>query len=406
MSKRDDSLFAYRPQDSTERQLREMVDQATRLNGIGAISSAYTNAMMGFDHRFSGIPIPVNAESRGMVFFTRPRLNLSYDNIILDRTLTTLITRDENSLGRAIRVLLDPPSANQRSSRMRDGRPQDPIRSNLVDPYCPFIPILSNALLSLSGWPDTVVDLYNAQPGIARETWFHVDGPHRYFGEFPLTGSWRNLPGDPITNLFRIWIVYAANVYRGSMMPHPEAIIEREIDYQTRIYHFVLDPSRRYIQKTAVAAVAMPTSAGFAAAFNFSSDSVYQQDSMRQISLPFHCVGAEYNDPINLDEFNRLQAHFNPVMKKTADRNAHMVKLQPHEINAFNFYGYPRVNMVTLELEWWVFKKEYQALFGSPSPVAANASSKSYRDLEEELWNRTSRNQLPEIPFVPDNSIV
>jgi len=435
VANRKDGLIPYEPKDHNNRRIRELVDLASQLNGIGNLSQAYTNALMGFDHRFAGIPIPVNTESRGMVFFTRPRMNLSYDNLVSDRRMSALITRDEMSIGRAIRVLLDP-------RRDRDGPAGEniyeddgePIISRLVDSKSPFIPILSNTLISLSGWPDTMTEFFSSTAGIAKESYFYIDGPHRNFSEFTLTASFRNIPGDPITFLLQMWHTYATNVYRGSMIPYPEAVIEREIDYQTRIYHFVMDPSRRFIQKSAVACVAIPESAGIASAFNFSSDSVYSQESLRQISVPFHCAGVEYNDPINLDEFNRLQAHFNPELAKRSDRLSKYVKLNPDEISAFNYYGYPHINLTTNELEWWIPKKHYKLMKGEPlvarvdvgpavdvdtGEVLAGGSSSStiisdepdngpegYRAFEREIWDRQENIPVIEQQTLPTKEAV
>lgn len=357
MENKDSEWIALMRESEEEKKVRGLVDLTTRSTGYGPLSQAYTNALMGFDHRFSGIPIPVNAESRGMLFFTRPRLNLSYDNIAQDRTLGPMLSRNPKSIGRMIRVLLDPRGVKVGS--LNNPNDPDAVDSMLVDKRSPFIPMLSNALLSMSGWPDIMAEYFSSTPGIAKESWFLLDGPHRFYGEFDLTGSWRNLPGDPITSLFQMWITYALNVYRGSMVPYPEAIIEREIDYQTRIYHFILDPSRRFVQKVAAVGAAVPVSAGVAAAFNFSSDSVYAQESLRQVSMMFHCTGAEYNDPITIDEFNRLQAFYNPDLRTQTSRDSAMVKLEPHEISYFNWYGYPRIDPLTYEFQWWVYKSLY-----------------------------------------------
>lgn len=344
-----------------KQEIRDLIDLTSRYNGYGELSRAYTNTLMGFDHRFAGIPVPVNTDSRGMIFFTRPRMNLSYDNIMRDRTLMFMAGEDKNSLGRAIRSWLDPIASRGTYAAAGynedNGRPK--VESNLVDDRSPFIPVLSNALLSMGGWPDIVAEYFSSDQGIRKEQFFYYDGPRRYYGEYDLTCSWRNLPGDPITSLLQAWIMYGMNVLSGNMLPYPNAIVEREIDYNTRIYHFILDPSRRFIQKAAACGAAAPISAGIAAAFNFSSDQPYAQDNMRQISAPFHCVGVDYNDPIIFDEFNRLQAHYNPDMATINSRETYLVKVPYNELNLFNNYGYPYIDPLSLELQWWVYKPHY-----------------------------------------------
>lgn len=337
------------------------VDLATISNGYGAVSQAATDAMMGFDHRGAGIMTPMNADNQGMTFFTRPRLNLSYDNIAQDRVLSTMLTSNEKTYARAIRVLLDPVGARPGNTDV-DAARSGAVVSRVMDNKCAFIPILSNYLLSCSGWPDPVAEYFDSTPGVAKEVWSIIDGSNRYRGSFDLQMSWRNVAGDPITSLLLNWIIYALNVYDGTMVPYPEAIIENEIDYQTRVYRFILDPSRRFIQKVAAANACFPWSSGIGAAFNFSSDNVFNVDT-NQVSAPFHCIGVDYQDPILFHEFNRLVCHFNNDMFDGV-RDERLRKVRMNELTAMNRYGYPRVNDYTQELEWWVYPAEYNRVFG------------------------------------------
>src|SRR5690606_3923357 len=80
-----------------------IVVDAGQARPSGRISDIY----YGIDHRGVGSAFQKNTDSRGLVFFTRPGLNLSYDNIIMDRTLLPLLAEDSKSIYRAIRVMLD-----------------------------------------------------------------------------------------------------------------------------------------------------------------------------------------------------------------------------------------------------------------------------------------------------------
>lgn len=336
--------------------VKDDIDWLARNGGYGNLSEAVGNALYGINHRGAGNPIPYNTDNHGITFFTRPRLNLSYDNVSMDRVLTPLLTRDPYTYQRAVRVLLDPVGAAD---------PRDPVLSPLVDRRSPFIALLSNNLLSLNGWPDPIAEYYDSKPGPAKESWSMLDGVTKFFGTFDLQASFRSISGDPISLLLESWRRYGLNVYSGLMMPYPDSIIENEKDYETAIYRLTLDPSRRFIQKISRTIAIPPTSSGLGASFNFSSDLPFNQDTAQQLSIPFHCQGVEYNDPILFKEFNDISGFYNHDLLDTR-RTSKMTKLRREELIAFNYYGYPRINPLTQELEWWVYNDDYKRLNTSP----------------------------------------
>lgn len=345
------------------------VDRISRELGHGNLSSAVTNTFYGINHRGTGSPVPFNADQHGLTFFTKPRLNLSYDNVRVDRVLLPYMADDKKSPFRALRNYLDPDAA---LGRQVDGTTGDTIISDLVDPHNPFIALLTNNLISISGWPDVTVDTYTSKEGIQREAWSMIDGMARNYTVFPVTANLRNIVGDPITLLFHAWVTYGSNVKLGKMVPYPDSIIEREIDYQTRIYRFVLDPTRKYIRKFA-SSIGFPTASPLGAAFNYTSDTPYNRES-DQISIPFQCAGFDVMDPIILEEFNLIVEDFNPRMADGSRERFH-TKLEGVYLDLVNHRGYPHIDPVTLELEWWVTNEEYKLLTAEPE-IAARQPTK------------------------------
>jgi hypothetical protein len=341
--------------------VKSIVDQITRQSGYGQLGQAAGNALYGINHRGMGNPIPHNTDNHGLTFFTRPRLNLSYDNLAEDRTLTTLMDNTHNSYPTAIRVLLDPIGAGQ-SEPSGFLLPNDAtaiVKSALVDQFSPFMAILTNNLLSLSGWKDPTLPTFTSHEGIQQESWSMVDGIMRDFTTFDLNATFRNIAGDPITLLFNSWMRYASNVYQGIMMPYPDAIVENEIDYQTRIYRLVLDPSRQFVTKIAATGAAFPIANSLGSAFNYSTDTPFSTDN-QEISVPFRCMGADYNDPITIKEFNTIVQIFNIDMVNPTGKG--YVKLAKSELQFFNYYGYPLIDPTTFELQWWVQSDDYAAI--------------------------------------------
>jgi hypothetical protein len=144
------------------------------------------------------------------------------------------------------------------------------------------------------------------------------------------------------------------------MVPYPEFVVANEVDYQCRIWRLILDKSKRYVKKIGCAVAAYPISDAMGNAFNFSTEVPYS-DATDQISVPFRCLGVDYQDPILYTEFNLTVQYFNPAMAD-GRRESIYHKLTQVELDSFNFVGYPRIHPQTLELEWWVSREDYQEL--------------------------------------------
>ena len=367
--------------------MRRFLDITKMEGGFGKSSTALINVIRGMNHRGFGNLVPANTDEQGFTFFTKPNLNLSYDNVINSRRLHFLTDDKPNSMATAIRCMLSPmvgapvmPEEGWAYSYADDpmNDPTNKItdtirlpRSIIVDDRYPFIPLLSNTLLSLSGWPDFVLESFNSKEGLRKEVTSWVDSIGDIYSAFDLTANFHNLDGDPVTTLFAVWTEYAARVAEGSMDPYMNMIVEHEIDYQTRIYRFIMDPTRTYIRKIADCGAAYPTAVPNGAAFNYTSENIRIEDT-KEVSIRFNCVGARYNDPITIYNFNTLVGIFNSDMRDTKIREERMVKLDNKYKRLFNYRGYPRIDE-TNELEWWVPKHEFEAVVkaGTDYPVPA-----------------------------------
>lgn len=322
------------PQKSTD---VDSIDKTAKDSGFARPRSAITEIFHGIDHRDAGSSFQKNTDHQGLTLFTRPQLNLSYDNVLADRTLIPLLTSEPKSIYSAIRAMLDPRVGSA---------------STLIDPHMAFMPILTNTLINISGFPDVTLDTYTSPEGLRKESYSMVDSLADINNTYDLTATFANVKGDPITKLFHYWTRYSSNVYTGKMVPYPEKIIENEVDYQTRIWRIILDSTKRFVKSIGCANVCFPLAAPLGAAMNYSRETPFISEN-DQISIPFRCMGAEYDDPILYAEFNATVAAFNTGMW---DRASNYRKLSKQEIIAYNYEGYPWINMDTLELEWWVPK--------------------------------------------------
>jgi hypothetical protein len=228
-----------------------------------------------------------------------------------------------------------------------------------MDNRSAFIPILTNHMLSCSGWPDPYVDVHSSKQGVYREVHSMVDSTIDRFQAYDISATFRNMIGDPITEMMRVWILYMTRVFDGTMSPYPDFIAYNEIDYDCRIYRLVLDRSKRFVQKIACTGASFPKNTPLGQAFDFQSDKPVNQNN-DQITIQFQSNGYRYQDPMIVYDFNTVVGVFNPAMKES-NYQTDMVKLLPSELALFKDRGYPRINEDTMELGWYVSPTEYQS---------------------------------------------
>lgn len=325
--------------------IQEALDYTNRSIGNGSQSRAFQELMYGLDMMpGQGASLPKNTDTQGLVFFTRPTMNLSYDNLALDRRLSPLMTDDVATYPFMVRSLLDPFASKSR-------------RSPFVDSDNVFMPILSNTLLSMSGWPDVVGDVYTASEGAQKESWAMFDGSSHNRQAWDANMTFKNVQGDPITLLILTWIIYGTGVYQGDLLPYSQMMFQNRIDYQTGIYRLGLSSDGRYVTKIA-RTIGFPYAISLGAAFNYQADQFLNSEN-DTISVPFKCIGAEYQDPILVLEFNHAMNMVNPSMRAGSGR---VVKLDRLEHGLFRRLAYPKIDEETLELQWWVPKDVYDVV--------------------------------------------
>jgi hypothetical protein len=320
------------------------IDAAARAAGHGSVSSALANNYYGYN-KFSNRAafLPINRDVMGYTFFTRPILNLSYDNLLRKEKLYALATNNPDTIPGAIRSMFDAIGTVQRKSYSR-----------LFDNAQAFVPILGNTLESLTGFPDIVVDLFTAAPGARKETWQMIDGQSEFNEAYQLSASFGNVSGDPVTMILDLLQTYGSAVYLGEMVPYWDAIVNNYIDYTMRIYRVVLDQTYRYVTKIGAPYSAICNTNPIGAAFDYATTKDTPLiKANNQISCQWSCVGFRYNTMSLIQDFNSCVTMFNPQMKD-GNRTNFYRKLTPQEYAVYNFVGYPRIDLNTNEFEWWV----------------------------------------------------
>ena len=351
------SMFDFSLDDLTQYSTSLLGQGVGSNSAVGTISTAITDNLFGLNHRQTPLPVPHNRDHYGMTFFTRPQLNLQPENIRNSRKFFGLLTNNQASYQATIRALLDPRTAtgwggfNAKSAVF-------------TDPAQAFIPILSNHLVSISGWRDIVLPTYTSAEGAYKESWSIGDGITEDFSVFDINATFRNSLGDPISELFYYWVHYISSVFEGLLNPYPDFLLQNEIDYNTRIYRLVLDKTRTYVQRIYATGAAFPINVPIGAMGDYAIDKPYN-DANAEITIQFRCMGSIYNDEKLIYDFNSAVGIFNKKMRNITPSKAKgslgslpegsgMVKIRPELLSIFNNRGYPYINTYTYELEWYV----------------------------------------------------
>lgn len=335
---------------------------------LGPLASNLVNTVYGINHRQTQLALPFNKDAYGLTFFTRPRMNLTRDNVRMVRQMIPLLNSEPRSIQRIIRVLLDPLLA-------LGSDPTGRVYSPYVDDLNVFIPLLTNLCLSVSGWNDFGVDSHVTPEGHFREAHSMVDSSIEVRNSFELSVGFRNIPNNPVTLLFYFWLFYASKVFEGELIPYGSSLYELEIDYNTKITRLVLDPTKRYVQHI-FSTIAYPISVPVGNIGNFDSSQPFN-DANDNVNIRFQCIGMEYNDPIQIKEFNDSVCALNPGMDDES-RDSLYIQIPYQILSFFNMRGYPRINPSDSELQWYVSYSLFRSYAGQ---LAQAASLNGMKDL-------------------------
>jgi hypothetical protein len=231
-----------------------------------------------------------------------------------------------------------------------------------VDKQQAFIPLLTNTLSSLTGWPDLVGDVYQSAQGMFRQSTTFLDGTPRMYENRTLTMNNQNIQGNPVMLLMYFGLHYALCQAEGFVVPWPDQSITRRINYDSRIFKLIMDSQRRHVIGIA-SAIVYPTAVSIGSWFNHNRDEVVKTDS-RDVSFQWQTrFGVQYQDPILIEEFNYFVGMYNPSMRRVDPNddtfilkgveNGSYERLVYEQYDPENFNAYPYINPATGELEWY-----------------------------------------------------
>ena len=322
--------------------------------GVGSLDKALVNNIYGFNHTQNPGMIKTNRDHQGFLFMTRPQLNLQPDNLRNYRELYPLLDNDPKSLAKAIRMLLDP-RIGKGYTYPKPGVGHGyitPQKSVLMDNENAFIPMITNNLISVSGWPDEVMQTRSTEAGLHNQVYVTADGMVRNYGEYDLTINVQNVSGDPTSVMLHTWLHYMTGIKEGKMMPYWDHIVGDRIDYFSRIYRVVLNEQKTHVTKIFACIAGFPTSNPTGMFADYNRESPFSEQT-KEISFRMKCMGFIPYDPLLIYHFNAVTAAFKPEMTDENRENT-MMRLAPSELRTHNHRAYPRIDPDSMEMQWWV----------------------------------------------------
>lgn len=351
------------------------VDDYFASSNLGSIERAIGNNLYGIKTTPGYGVVPGAADSYGYTFFTRPQLNLQSDNLRMSRLFYPLLSGNELSIQRYVRTLLDP---RLNIGYNRNGINVPAISSPLLDNDLAFMAVLSNNLVSISGFPDIALGTYTSKEGLYKESQSMGDSIAEIYNTYDVDASFRNTIGDPIIYAMYIWVNYISNVFQGKMSPYPDFILENAIDYNTRIYRVVIDKNRNIVKKIFATGASFPITVPTGAFADYNNDQPLSLAN-KEFSIRFKSDGFIAFDDILIYTFNKTVSSFNPGMRD-GTRDSAMYKVPSNMKAFFDNRVYPRIDPYSLELEWWVKREHFDRI--SSEIIGANIATDPLADSE------------------------
>lgn len=317
------------------------INNSTVVSEADGYKKQLGNLLYGFNHRNAGYIANTIQPGNSLIFFTRPHFNMMKSNLRNDRTMTNLITKDSNNVQTFIRQTLDP------SLAQIENRTCSLINNNLG-----FIPVLSNTLDSISGWPDRMLPTFASKPGARGEQFSIPDGIIEINNKVDLTLTFEKMDGEINERLLEKWMEAMSLQVDGILAPYAEFEVYTERNFDTRIYVINMDATNRIVLDIGIANAGFPTNDNIGRKFDYNK---IQKVSDSKFSVRMETNVISYNDPILLLEFNLVNTFFNNDYYNMMHGQSHNLKKIPlTDLGKYNYQGYPYINVNTMELEWYI----------------------------------------------------
>lgn len=166
----------------------------------------------------------------------------------------------------------------------------------------PFIPLLQNTCVSLTGSKDLNLETTNFDPDEFGSDYSLPTGMDEVFGGGELTLVFDDIAYGPVSLLMMVWVMYIHYVSRGYISTTREHVIERILDYTCSIYCFVIGANGRSIERFGKFTGAFPTT--FPLSQQLEHNTSFDPEMLKKIQINFKYNAYEFMDPQIFTDFN------------------------------------------------------------------------------------------------------
>lgn len=302
--------------------------------------------------------MPLSDDTEGFQFVTRPKLNLTDDNISRSESLQSLMDCGPNSIGGFIRGTLDERWAAANN-------PPTVVNRN------PFIPCLTNYLKSTPGFNDLQFNIKTSDPGIREQVYQSIDSKLEENGSYTLSTTYYNPAPSIIPSLFRYWLSYISEVSCGDrqVAPRDKYLFGNRCDHDCRIYNLVLNKDGMYLENIFASCQSIPSTyaIGALSAIDYSNG-IARAEGQDEFTMNYASVGMRFNEFGLINAFNDHSYLYNPSIRPET-RNQYYREIEPDEMIEYGYAALPLLLPKTSErvgkgafagarsgikLTWWV----------------------------------------------------
>lgn len=342
-------------------------------NGVlqGSNAPGYDNALINSFRGFNPFnPGPAMMEISdnviGLMFITRPELNLEDYNIYRSEKLISLAGAGSNDIAGYIRGTLD---RNWAAANFGDkGHP-------MLDNYQPFITCLNEYLKTSTGFSDLSMRVNTTEPGLRQQIYQYVSSKLEENGQFSIQQTYYNPRPLIIQTLFQMWETYISEVKSGDneITPRLPYLFGNRCDHDTRIYHLIMNRDTEYLESIFAAIRGFPTTypAGGIADID-RTQSTLRGAGQDDFAVQFSMEGMRFDEISLINAFNEHTYLYNPDLYLTVTGKSNLYrKLDTHEYMSYRYMMYPlliptqqdiRTNDIRatqsfrqgIKLTWWV----------------------------------------------------
>lgn len=328
----------------TDDERKSVFDSALRDHNSPSYQRSLIDSFRGFRAYPNGpAMMPISDNVIGLMFLTRPELNLSDENVYRSPNLYNLIGAGPDNIQGYIRGVLD---------RKWGDLYQHPMLENKL----PFISSLNEYLKVSTGFSDLRLDISTGEPGIRQQVYQSVTSKIEENGQYSMSQTYANPKMGIISGLFQTWLHYISEVVSGDhqVYPYPNYLFANRRDFDCRIYHLIMNKDTEYLESIYATVESIPQTFPAGAMANIDrTGTTARGEGQDDFTVQYSSVGMRFDELTLINAFNQHVYNYNKnlEMDVKGGTNRFYRELHASEYIRFNYNMFPLLLVRMSELK-------------------------------------------------------